>query len=435
MPNTDTTETLPAPQLNSGPKIGYVLKMYPRFSETFIVTEILAREAAGADIEIFSLRPPIDPRFHDNLHDVKAPVRYVPRIRRAPELWAQLAAARGVLGDLDPDLLDLLLASSAEDAGQALDIAVRARQSGITHLHAHFASVATTVARLAAKVAGITYSFTAHAKDLFHQDVDPADLRVKAIDADHVVTISRYNVDHLLSVGAPSTSLHLVYNGLDLRRFAPASPNRLGGLQSPDDGDPSSVFARELRIVGVGRLVEKKGFEYLIDACALLQHWDVPVRCDIVGGGEREQALGEQIERAGLTGVVRLLGPLPQEQVRDVVGQADVLAAPCVVGSDGNADGLPTVVLEAMALGTPCVTTDVTGLIEAIDHETTGLLVDQRDARGLAEALRRIHRDSDLALRLAQAGRARVEEAFDSRRQAEHLNALLPLHTGPEVLV
>ncbi|MGC0273650.1 glycosyltransferase family 4 protein [Pseudactinotalea sp. Z1739] len=395
-----------------GPRVGYVLKMYPRFSETFIVTEILAREAAGADLEIFSLRAPTDPHFHGALSLVQAPVRYIPRVRRAEELWQRLRRAEEMLGGLPPETTELLLSADAEDAAQALDVAVQAHQRGITHLHAHFASVATTVARLAARLAGITYSFTTHAKDLFHSAVDNDDVRAKAADAHHVVTISRYNVGHLLGLGVPDDQVHLVYNGLDLQTFR-ALPRQNNGTGT-------------IRIVAVGRLIEKKGFEDLIDACHLLHAAGRSVRCDIVGSGERADALAGRISALGLEGVVNLRGPLPQEQVRQVVAGGDVLAAPCVVGSDGNTDGLPTVVLEAMALGTPCVTTDVTGLVEVIDHERTGLLVPQHDPASLAWALERLSTDTDLADRVRAQARALIESTFDSRRQARALAALDP---------
>ncbi|GMA33454.1 glycosyltransferase [Litorihabitans aurantiacus] len=396
------------------PRIGYVLKMYPRFSETFVVTEILAREAAGAAIEIFSLRAPVDPRFHDSLARVQAPVRYVPRVRRADDLWSALAEAREVLGPLPDALVRDLLAAEAEDAAQALAVAVAARRSGLTHLHAHFASLATTVARLAAAAAGLTYSFTAHAKDLFHEQVDDADVLRKAADAHHVVTISEYNVAHLRGLGVDASRLHLVYNGLDLDAFTPRE-------DAGREGDG------ELHVVAVGRLVEKKGFTHLLDAVALLRRGHgVAARLTLVGGGELDGELRARAAGLGLGDAVTFTGPLPQAAVRDVVAGADVLAAPCVVGADGNADGLPTVVLEAMALGTPCVTTAVTGLGEAIAHERTGLVVGQHDAAGLAAALERLHRDPALARRLRAEARRLVEERFDARRQAAALQALLP---------
>ncbi|TGO05394.1 glycosyltransferase [Serinibacter arcticus] len=415
-----TANPATTPHASTPTRIGYVLKMYPRFSETFVVTEILAREALGADIEIFSLRAPVDPRFHDSLARVQAPVRYVPRVRRAEDLWSALAAARAELGPLPDALVRQLLAVHAEDAAQALAVAVAARRSGVTHLHAHFASLATTVARLAALAAGLTYSFTAHAKDLFHEQVDDGDVARKAADAHHVVTISEYNARHLRAIGVEQDRIRLVYNGLDLDAFRPR-PDLPPAATEARDGD------RELHVVGVGRLVEKKGFAHLLDAVALLRRGHgVAARLTLVGGGELDVALRARAAELGLTDVVTFTGPLPQPRVREVVAAADVLAAPCVVGADGNADGLPTVVLEAMALGTPCVTTAVTGLGEAVVHERTGLVVAERDAAGLAAALDRLRADPALARSLARAARRLVEERFDARHQAAQLQSHLP---------
>ncbi|MEE6280600.1 glycosyltransferase family 4 protein [Georgenia sp. MJ170] len=402
-------------------KIGYVLKMYPRFSETFIVSEILGREARGADIEVFSLRPPVDPRFHSALARVSAPVSYVPRARKPEELWSALREAAPMLPRL-PQVLPELLAADATDAAQALEVAVQVSRRGITHLHAHFASMATTVARLASLLTGVPYSFTAHAKDIFHESVDPADLARKIADAHHVVTISDYNDRHLrrtFPAAVAATRLHRIYNGLDLDAF----PFR-SAAQHPTGTVPI--------VVAVGRLVEKKGFDVLLDATAALRDAGRPVRCRIIGGGEREAALREQVTRLGLGDVVELTGPLPQDEVREQVAGADVFAAPCVVGADGNADGLPTVLLEAMAVGTPCVSTDVTGITEAVRHEVTGLEVPQHDAVALAAAIGRLLDDRPLGDRLARAARDLVERQFDTRRQVAELESACRPHPIPQ---
>src|SRR5687767_8390777 len=158
------------------PRIGYVLKMYPRFSETFVVTEILALQDQGADLDIFSLRPPADGRFHESLSRVKAPVSYLPQPGKPPDIWAALAGARELHRDRFDACIGEILATPPMDACQALLLAGLARERGVTHLHAHFGTVAAGVARLAARIAGITYSVTLHAKDIFHEDVDDAEL-------------------------------------------------------------------------------------------------------------------------------------------------------------------------------------------------------------------------------------------------------------------
>lgn len=398
-------------------RLGYVVKVYPRFSETFVVSEILAREAHGARIDVFSLRPPVDGRFHDTLARVRASVTYLQRRRKVDELWSHLSAALPDLPSL-PRLLPELLAADVEDACQAIELAQEVRARGITHLHAHFATAATTVARLAGLLTGVPYSFTAHAKDIYHESSDPAELRRKLADAHHVVTVSDYNARYLRDrYGTDAHTVHRVYNGLDLDAFT---------YEETAADRPPVVLA-------VGRLVEKKGFGVLLDACRLLTDDGVDLRCRIVGSGELDGALNEHVARLGLGDVVEMTGPLPQPDVREAMRGASVLAAPCVVGTDGNQDGLPTVLLEAMALGTPCVSTDVTGIGEIVRDEDTGLLVPQRDAAALARAIARLLHDRALRTKVATEARALVERDFDVRRQARDLDDLMREHDRVEV--
>lgn len=389
-------------------RIGYVLKMYPRFSETFVVNEIRGREAQGEQLEIFSLRLPVDGRFHESLAGVRAPVTYLQHgSLRGAGIWQSLREAQTVFGDLGPHLPDLLRAD-VQDAVQALELAVLVRRRGIEHLHAHFASAATTVARAAAAIAGVPYSFTAHAKDIFHDSVDPEDLERKLAGAHHVVTVSDYNLAHLRERFPTACSrLVRVYNGLDLDRFPRSAEDRAPG------------------VVAVGRLVEKKGFSVLVQAVAELRRAGRDVRCSIVGGGELATALAEQVDRLGVRDLVTLTGPLPQSGVASIVAGTQVLAAPCVIGSDGNADGLPTVLLEALAVGTACVSTTVTGIPEVVRDGETGMLVPPGDPVALAASVRRLLDDAALRTHLADAGRLLVESQFDGRRQARELRSLV----------
>ncbi|MFD6136088.1 glycosyltransferase family 4 protein [Isoptericola sp. NPDC056618] len=385
------------------PRVGYVTKMYPRFSETFIVNEVRGLERRGLEIEIFSLRAPVDTRFHAALADVAAPVRFVPRAARASDAWWALAEAhdRLDLRSLPAAVLADLLAADPEDAVQALWVASAAHDAGLTHLHAHFGSVATTVARLAAAVLGIGYTFTAHAKDIFHESVDPADLRTKLADARAVVTVSDHNLAYLRDTYGPAADAVVrVYNGLDLDEYARTTAPRRPG-----------------RVCAVGRLVEKKGFGDLLDALALLVEAGREVHLDLVGSGPQEAELRDRAAALGLLRCgaehVTFHGPLPQDRVRDVVARAAVFAAPCVLGADGNRDGLPTVLLEAMALGTPVVSTPVTGIPEAVRDGATGRLVPPGDAPALAAALGALLDDPGEAARLADGARAHIEAEFD----------------------
>lgn len=385
--------------------VGYVVKRYPRFSETFIVTEILAHEAAGVPIEIFSLRPPCDTHFQDAIARVRAQVTYLPSEGvRASDAWSMLQDAAARL----PGVWSTLGAFPhpvARDVWQSAALARHVADRGIRHLHAHFATAPTTVASMAARMAGITFSFTAHARDIYGPEVHQDDLGRKLAHAAAAITVSDYNADYLRQTFGPvADRVTRVYNGLPLDEFP---------YQVPDERAPL--------ILGVGRLVEKKGFDVLIDACGILARAGTPFACRIVGAGALEATLREQITRLALESHVELLGPLPRlDVVRHVQGAA-VMAAPCVVSTDGDRDGLPTVLLEAMALGTPCVSTSVTGIPEVLHEGVTGVLVPERNPQQLAEALDRLLRDRALRVRIASAARALIERSFDERQNAEHI--------------
>ena len=397
--------------LPSEPGTAYVLKVYPRFSETFIVSEILAREAAGDRIEIFSLRPATDPRFHPELARVQAPVTYIDRPLKTSVLWAclQSAVEAGLTPALGRSLGDLA-AATADDAIQAISLATALQSRNIRHMHVHFASGATTVARLASAITGIPFSFTAHAVDIFHESVRDEDLQLKLEQAHHAVTISRFNLRYLRRRFPSATSrLHLVRNGLELERFPYRDPRPLG---------------TPLRLAAVGRLVEKKGFQHLLPAAAELLERGVKLELRIAGTGLLAEDLEASIAQLQLHDNVRLLGPQTQDQIHDLLDSADVFVAPCVVGVDGNADGMPTVLLEAMATGVPCVSTSVTGIPEAIRNGSTGVLVPPGNPHALARAVHTLTFPGTDRVALARNARALVEEDYDVRRQAELLRAL-----------
>lgn len=391
-------------------RIGYVVKRYPRFSETFIVNEILAHEAAGRSLEIFSLYPPNDTHFQDVISRVRSPVTYLTTEGlRAGDLWEGLeSAGRAVPGLWSALATGVAAGANAREVFQAAWLARLAVARGIGHLHAHFATTATSVARLAAAFAGIPFTFTTHAKDIFHEEVDSDDVRRKLTSASTVVTVSDFNVVHLRREhGEAAARVRRIYNGIHLDRFPYSDP-----------------CGRGRHVVGVGRLIEKKGFAVLVEAVRRLSEAGQEFTCEIIGSGEEEEALRAQIARAGLEPRIRLSGSLPQGEVIRRVSGASVFAAPCVVGRDGNADGMPTVLLEAMALGTPCVATDVTGIPEIIRHGETGWLVGQHDAAGLAEGIQALLDDAGLRRRLAEKARSLLESEFDIRRNAELLRAV-----------
>ena len=397
----------------NGRQIAYILKMYPRFSETFILSEILELERQGAQVHIFSLKKPDDGRFHAAVARVRASVTYVPEVPLL-ERQAIYAAHRQVFNWNRARYLQVLWGVLKRRRGGALKrflqagyIAPRLRQHGITHVHAHFASSATSVALYLNRLADISYSFTAHAKDIYSDSVRADVLERKLQAARFAVTVSEFNCKHLAGLRG-AERLVRIYNGLDLEQFARSTVA------------PSTPPL----ILGVGRLVEKKGFDHLVRAAAILKQSHYPFRCQIVGKGPLEGALRDLIERLDVADCVELTGPMVREDLLDLYPRASVFVAPCVVGSDGNRDGLPTVLIEAMALGVPVISTDVTGIPELVRHDETGLLVPQHDPDVLACAIRRVLDDRQTAGRLAEAGRALIEREFDLQTNVGQLRAL-----------
>ncbi|MCA9197811.1 MAG: glycosyltransferase family 4 protein [Planctomycetales bacterium] len=391
------------------PRVAYVLKVYPRFSQTFIVNEILAHQAASQAVDLFSLRRPNDGRFHQKLSQVTSPVHYLDQVPHASDEFLQQIHQTAESCPIVWDVLRDEPQATTVELYQAARLATAIRQQGIQHLHAHFGNTAAEVARLAAKIAEVSYSFTAHARDIFHETVNQAALERRVQEATRIVTVSQFNMDYLQTRFAPHASrMSLVYNGLNLDEFA-----------------YSPTMTRSPIILAVGRLIQKKGFATLIDACAkLIQQGHSQLQCHIIGSGPLENELRLRIHRHGLESQIRLLGALPSEEVQARLRQAALLAAPCEVAEDGDRDGLPTVLLEAMALGTPCVSTAVTGIPEVVFHGQTGLLTPPQDANALAVAMRSLLQDANLAKQVSQNARRLMETSFDIHTNTNQLREL-----------
>ena len=387
-------------------RIGYVLKKFPRLSETFVLSELLAIEAQGAAVTVLSLRRPDDARFHGELAELDAEVRYIGEFGRA-------TVRRGLrtLGALDAvahrqvvDFADRLGPERGVDVLlQAIEVAEEVRRLELDHLHAHFATIASHVAYLAHLITGVPFSVTAHAKDIYRHTIDWSVTGEVLTAASTVVTVCDANAEHLRRL-VPEANVRRIYNGM--RRTRPA------------EHDPAT---RDPLVLGVGRLVEKKGFDTLVDAMAELRNRGRHTECVIVGDGDERPALERRITALDLTDRVRLVGARPQHVVADWLRRARVLAAPCQVGSDGNQDALPTVLLEALAAGLPVVSTPVAGIPEIVDHLGQGLIVPERDAVAVADAIELLLDHEARWRDLSLAGPPRVDERFDRATTAGEL--------------
>ncbi|ABR73440.1 colanic acid biosynthesis glycosyltransferase WcaL [Actinobacillus succinogenes] len=387
--------------------IGYVLKRYPRFSETFVVNEILAHERAGTKIDIFALGPVQETHFQDVISQVRAPVyRLTDKQRNAESLWALFRNGFAQLPDFAGKLSKAT--GSIHEVAQAIQIALEIQKNGIQHLHAHFGTQAATVARQAAIFAGIGYTFTAHAKDIYYQYEESTELAAKMRDSSATVTVSDYNLAYLREqYGEDASKVVRIYNGMDLNKF-PYLP----------------YIRRKPHILAVGRLVAKKGFHILLEALALLKQQKIDMSCTLVGAGILQTKLEEQIKALAIEDVVSMVGPMPQQDIIRIMQQANMVVAPCVISDDGDRDGLPTVLLESMALGTPVISTQVAGIPELVKDNETGLCVTSQNPQLLADAIKRLLGDRRLCQTLSKNGRALIEREFDEDRNAARLREL-----------
>ncbi|HUR34503.1 MAG TPA: glycosyltransferase family 4 protein [Vicinamibacterales bacterium] len=415
--------------MSSEQPVAYILGTFPQPSQTFIAREIRGLKHAGLPLALFALarRTPEALEEPDRAWygDVRfAPAAIAPRaiaanlhyLSRSPGRYLKTLALLLALPHRPRVLAVRAVLLMMTGAWIAREIE---RSGGCRQVHAHFALAQTEVAMAVSALLGCPFSFTAHARDIY---ATPSALEAKIRAAAVVVTCTAYNVTHLrgLCPDLPPAHVRLVHHGVDLAAASAVAPPRARGGQS----DHAAT------ILAAGRLIEKKGFDTLIAACALLRDRHLPVRCRIYGTGPLRASLDDQIGRLQLRDQVELPGWAPPGVLLDEMAVAGVFVMPSRVSRGGDRDGIPNVVLEAMAASLPVIATKVSGIPEAVVHGETGLLVAPDDPAELAEALARLLTDGALAARFGLAARTRVAEEFilevASRR-------LIEIFRGPEL--
>ena len=392
--------------------IAFVLKGYPRLSESFIAQEIRALEAQGLDLRIVSLRHPTDGATHPIHREIRAPVLYLPEyLHRAPlrvlrgwrfarRLKGYAAARLAWLRDLGRDPT----ANRIRRFGQALVLA-RELPDGVGHLHAHFLHTPASVARYAALLRGLPWTASAHAKDIW--TIPEWEKREKLAECRWLVTCTANGREHLAAL-APPGRVALAYHGLDFDRFPPPSAERAATAAGARDGGDA---AAPVRILSVGRAVAKKGYDDLLAALALLPpelHW----RFVHIGGGALRDALRRQAAGLGLSSRIEWRGAQAQTEVLAAYREADIFALASRVNEDGDRDGLPNVLMEAQSQGLVCLATAIPGIRELIEDAVSGILVAPQAPEALAAALARLIREPRLRAALGAAGERRVRRDF-----------------------
>jgi glycosyltransferase involved in cell wall biosynthesis len=415
------------------------LKGYPRLSETFIAQEILALEQRGLDIVIVSLRHPTDRATHPVHQLIRAALLYLPEYlyqepRRVWRGWRRSRRRSGYRRALRAWFSDLLrdpTPNRIRRFGQATVLAAEL-PANVNHLHAHFLHTPASVARYAALITGLSWTVSAHAKDIW--TIPVWEKRTKLAEAGWVVTCTEAGRSHLASLAPRRNGVALCYHGLDLERFPAAPPRSNGG----DGSDPEHPVI----LLSVGRLVAKKGYEDLLAALALLPpglEW----RFVHIGGGTLRTALIHRAGRLGLSHKIKWRGALAQPDVLAGYRQADLFVLASKVAKDGDRDGLPNVLIEAQSQQLACIATDVSGIPELIEQGVTGFLVPPDDPVGLAQAMCTLIRDPARRAALGTAGERHVRSNFAMKSGidvlAEHFGLLsanrqrisLPGASGP----
>lgn len=393
-------------------KLGYLFERFPAFTQTFCARELAELYRQGAAPPVYSIRRPTGPRpVNVPLEDI--PVYYLPDTNGLEfKIKTKLISSR--LTNLWSGSGDL------RDKGrfrEAAYLGPRLLKEGVSHVHVHFAGLASRTAWWLKCLFGVSYSFTGHANDIFcpkpDQRVDLGDL---VRDASFVVGVSDFGANWLRQRFPDSApKIQRIYNGLDLSMFKAGVPG-----------------TGPLRLLSIGRLIEKKGFKFLIEACHLLHVAGLRFICHIVGDGPEQPKLEEAIQQYQLSEVVRLTGPLPQTDIVNLLAESSIFVFPAIHDSAGDTDNLPTVLIEAMASRLPIVATKVAGIPEIVQHNGNGILVAEKDPVQLAAAIQVMAADQALLERFGSASHRIAQEKFalsDTVGQLKQLFAQFGLHS------
>jgi glycosyltransferase involved in cell wall biosynthesis len=402
-------------------RLGMILKGYPRISESFISTEILLLESLGIPIDIYSLRQPRETFSHEHIKQIKAPTTYLPEyvLPHWQALLMSNLALRKLLGTHYTKCLtgavqrawERKKAATLRHFLQAGHLAATClMHNSVTHLHAHFCHTPTSVAFFASELTGLPFSFTAHAKDIYISE--PEQLARKIKKARFVVTCTGYNARYLKDVAESAgchTPLYVIYHGIDLSLFSFA---------------PAPIPGPPYRILSIGRLVAKKGYDTLLKSLKLLDLAGLDFQFTHIGSGEMKPQITRMIRDLDLKQRVNLLGTLPHKEVLNHYRQAHCFALASKVAPNGDRDGIPNVLIEAMATGVPVVATKVSAIPELVEDGVTGVMVQPDDPRGLADAITNLLLHPERFEAHVARARTRVEKDFNNQNCVQRLHSL-----------
>lgn len=407
------------------PTLGYILKGYPRISETFISNEILLLERFGFRMRLFPMRHPRENFCHDSVNDIRAQVDYLPTelLLDFPRLLLPnifLAVKRPSLFLKGLKLAGKRFQRTGKTATfkhlfQAGFLCHRhlLKDPSITHIHGHFAHSPTSVTMFAALLSGLPFSFTAHAKDIYTSN--PEQLKEKIRLAEFVATCTEYNKRYLEALHTEQTTpIYCIYHGIDLQLFAPTTDHN---HCSP----PYKLFT-------VARMTEKKGLPTIYKALKLLQERGLEFQHTLIGDGDDREAVTALINNLSLTANCRCLGTRTHTEVLKQFEQSDLFVLGCEIAKNGDRDGIPNVLVESLAMGVPALSTTVSAVPEILVNEQTGITVPPSNPEAMANGIEKVLTDMPLRKSLIEGGREHTRQHFNNYERTRQLATVFAKH-------
>ncbi len=402
----------------SPPVLGYILKGYPRISETFISNEILLLEKLGFTMRLFPMRKPRETFCHGSVKKIRARVDYLPTELLTdfprlliPSIFVAVKRPKSFLQTLRFATDGLVKGNELATLKHLLQAGYLAGNHllpdrNIVHLHGHFAHSPTSVTLFASLLAGIPFSFTAHAKDIYTSDKTKIARKIK--QAKFVFTCTEHNREYLEAlVPGGSTPIHCIYHGIDLKLFNQPTP-------------PAPVHS-PYKLLTIARMTEKKGLPFLYKALALLAQKGVTFQHTLIGDGDDKEKIIKIISDLGLKEQCRCLGTQTHEEVLKQFKKSDLFVLGCVVAKNGDRDGIPNVLVESLAMGVPALSTTVSAIPEILIDNQTGLTVPPSSPEALADGIMRLLSDNVLRQHLIDGGRKYVHDNFNNSRLIERM--------------
>ncbi len=411
-------------QHGAPPRMGTIVARFPKLTETFIVGELTTLEALGLPLELFTVihedhsqlqadARDLDRRVHH--HRLASPPVLVAVVRwliRSPRRWGRAwwRALRGTVRS------PRALLRAVATVPLAMAFAEEMTRLRVERVHAHWATHPTLAALVIKELTDLPYAFTGHAHDL---DLEQTMLDEKVADADLVVTCTAKGRNLLLNLTPPSQhdKIRLLHHGVDLEVFTPTALR--------PEPDP-------LRVLCIGSLEPRKGHQVLFAALARLVDQHHRIEVTVVGGGDDRAELESAARALGLSDLVTFTGPQQRTEVIEWLAWCDVFVLPSVELASGWTEGIPNVLVEAMAAGRPVVASALVGVQELIDHDVHGRLFDPGDSAALAVQLERVLTDPEATRSMVSAARLRVEQEHDRERCTRQLFELLAGPWPPE---